>query len=78
MTDRPTKLIVDCSTGERTVVPLTDEEIAEREAMAAQAEADRLAQEQAEADLQELKDSAKAKLVAGEPLTAEEADTLVL
>jgi hypothetical protein len=78
MTDRPTKLIVNCSTGERTVVPLTDEEIAEREAMAAQAEADRLAQEQAEADLQALKDSAKAKLVAGEPLTAEEADTLVL
>ena len=78
MTDTPTKLIVDCSTGERTVVPLTDEEISEREAMAAQAEADRLAQEQAEADLQELKDSAKAKLVAGEPLTAEEADTLVL
>jgi hypothetical protein len=78
MTDRPSKLIVDCSTGERTVVPLTDEEIAEREAMAAQAEADRLAQEQAEADLQALKDSAKAKLVAGEPLTAEEADTLVL
>ena len=78
MTDGPTKLIVDCSTGERTVVPLTDEETAEREAMAAQAEADRLAQEQAEADLQALKDSAKAKLVAGEPLTAEEADTLVL
>ena len=78
MTDRPSKLIVDCSTGERTVVPLTDEEIAEREAMAAQAEADRLAQEQAEADLQALKDSAKAKLVAGEALTAEEADTLVL
>jgi hypothetical protein len=78
MTDRPTKLIVNCSTGERTVVPLTDEEIAERKAMAAQAEADRLAQEQAEADLQALKDSAKAKLVAGEPLTAEEADTLVL
>lgn len=78
MTDTPTKLIVDCSTGERTVVPLTDSEIQEREAMAAQAEADRLAQEQAEADLQALKDSAKAKLVAGEPLTAEEADTLVL
>ena len=59
-------------------MPLTDEEIAEREAMAVQAEADRLAQEQAEAERQALKDSAKAKLVAGEPLTAEEADTLVL
>lgn len=78
MTDRPTKLIVDCSTGERQVVELTDEEIAEREAMAAQAEADRLAQEQAEADLQALKDSARAKLVAGEPLTSEEAGVLVV
>ena len=78
MTDRPTKLIVDCSTGERTVVELTDEEIAEREAMAAQAAQDE-ADRQAAADaLQALKDSAKAKLIAGEPLTADEADTLVL
>ena len=64
MTDRPTKLIVDCSTGERTVVPLTDEEIAEREAMAAQAEADRLAQEQAEAERQANLESARSKLAA--------------
>lgn len=78
MADRPTKLIVDCSTGERTIVELTDSEIQEREAMAAQAEAERLAQEQAEADRQALKDSAKAKLIAGEPLTAEEAGVLVL
>jgi hypothetical protein len=46
MTDTPTKVIVDCSTGEQTVVPLTDEEIAELEAAAAKAEADRLAAEQ--------------------------------
>ena len=78
MTDRPSKLIVDCSTGERRVEFLSDEEIAEREAMAAQAEAERLAQEQAEADRQALKDSAKAKLIAGEPLTAEEAAVIVL
>jgi len=39
------KVIVDCSTGETTVVPLTAEEIAELEAAAAQAEADRLAAE---------------------------------
>jgi len=75
---RPTKLIVDCSTGERTVVELTDEEIAEREAMAAAAEAERVAEEEAAAALQALKDSAKAKLIAGEALTAEEADVLVL
>jgi hypothetical protein len=44
-------------------------------AQAAQDEADR----QAAADaLQALKDSAKAKLIAGDPLTAEEADTLVI
>ncbi len=64
MADRPTKLIVDCSTGERTIVELTDEEIAEREAMAAQAEADRLAQEQAAAELQAQKQSAQEKLKA--------------
>ena len=46
MTDTPTKVIVDCSTGEQSVVPLTAEEIAELEAAAAQAEADRLAAEQ--------------------------------
>jgi hypothetical protein len=40
------KVIVDCSTGEQTVVPLTAEEIAELEAMQTQAEADRLAAEQ--------------------------------
>ncbi len=64
MTDRPTKLIVDCSTGERSIVELTDEEIAEREAMAAQAEAERLAQEQAAAELQAQKQSAQEKLKA--------------
>lgn len=64
MTDRPTKLIVDCSTGERTVVELTDEEIAEREAMSAAAEAERLAQEEAAAELAAQKQSAQDKLKA--------------
>lgn len=45
MSDTPTKVIVDCSTGEQTVVPLTAAEIAELEAAAAQAEQDRLAAE---------------------------------
>ena len=64
MADKPTKLIVDCSTGERSIVELTDEEIAEREEMAAQAEAERLAQEQAAAELQVQKQSAQDKLKA--------------
>jgi len=83
MTDeRPTKMVVDCSLPEGhpdkvQVIPLTDEEIAEREAMAVQAEADRLAREEAEAALTALKASAKAKLIAGQPLTEEEAAVLL-
>ena len=73
-----TKLVVNCATGERQVIELTAEEIAQRDAMAVQAAQDE-ADRQAAADaLQALKDSAKAKLIAGDPLTAEEADTLVI
>ena len=78
MTETLTKIVVDCSTGEQTIVPLTAEEIAQREAEAqayAQAEAARQAEAEA---LAALKASAKAKLIAGQPLTAEEADTLVI
>lgn len=78
MADTPTKVIVDCASGETTIVPLTAEEIAEREQMAAEYEAQKAAEEEAAAALQALKDSAKAKLIAGEALTAEEADTLVI
>jgi hypothetical protein len=76
--ETPMKLIVNCETGEQTYVPLSAEEIAEREQMAietAAAEEARLAEE---ARVAALKDSARAKLVAGEPLTEEEAATLVL
>jgi hypothetical protein len=73
-----TKLIVDCSTGVTTEVELTADEIAQREADAA-AYVIRKAEEDADkAAKAELKASAKAKLIAGEPLTAEEADTLVI
>ena len=64
MADRPTKLIVDCSTGERSILELTDEEIAQRDEMAAQLEAERLAKEQAAAELQVQKQSAQDKLKA--------------
>ena len=73
----PQKLIVDCATGQQTYVPLTAEEIAEREAMAAQAEEDRLAREAEAERIANLKATAKAKLVAGEPLTEEEASLLL-
>lgn len=63
-TDTPTKVIVDCSTGEETILPLTADEIAELEAARVQAEADRAvaeAEAQAKADA---KASALAKLAA--------------
>lgn len=63
-TIRPTKLIVNCATGERTVVELTDEEIAERELAAAQAEAERELQEALDAEKAALKLSATQKLSA--------------
>ena len=74
----PTKIVVDCSTGEQTVVPLTAEEIAQREADAAAFAAQKAADDAAAEAKAALKASAKAKLIAGEPLTAEEADTLVI
>ena len=78
MSEVLTKVVVDCSTGISEVVPLSAEEIAQREADAAAfaiEQAERVAQAEA---LATLKASAKAKLIAGEPLTAEEADTLVI
>ena len=60
----PTKLIVDCSTGETTEVELTAEEIAQREADAI-AFAEQKAQEETEAEAKaEAKASAIAKLAA--------------
>lgn len=78
MTNTPKKIVVDCSTGEQTEVELTAEEIAQREADATAYAAQQAEQEAAATALAALKASAKAKLIAGEPLTAEEADTLVI
>ena len=76
MTDTLTKVIIDCSTGEQTVIPLTAEEIAQRETDAeafAIAEAERQAVAEAEA---EAKASGIAKLLAL-GLTEDEANALV-
>lgn len=67
------KVIVNCSTGEQTVVPLTAEEIAELEAAAAKAEADRLAAEKEAAD----KEAARKAILDKLGLTAEEAAVLL-
>jgi hypothetical protein len=75
---RPTRIEIDCSTGIESIIELTDAEVAEM-TYAAELAAERKAEEDAAAEaLAALKASARAKLVAGTPLTAEEADTLIL
>ena len=76
MSETLTKVVVDCSTGIQEIIPLTAEEIAEREAIAAAfaiAEADRQAVLEAEA---EAKTSGIAKLLAL-GLTEAEANALI-
>ena len=72
------KTVVDCSTGVTTVLPFTDDEIAQHQIDMAELETKRLENEIKYQQLTDLKESAKAKLVAGEPLTEEEAATIVL
>lgn len=75
---KPTRIEVNCTTGEVLEIELTDAEMAQLELDQAQFLADSNAREEAEKALEALKASAKAKLIAGEPLTPEEAATIVL
>lgn len=78
MTDeRPIKAIVGLD-GSVQYVPYTDEEVQQRELDAIQWATEKAEREAEEARIAELKASAKAKLVAGEPLTEEEAATITL
>jgi len=78
MTDTPKKLIVDIEKGTQEYVDLTPAEIAQLDQDRAAAEEARAEREAAEAAKAALKESARAKLTAGEPLTAEEAAVLVI
>ena len=78
------KIIIDAITQTETVVDLTADELAQRDIDIANAEAEATARAEAEAQAKadkEAKDnfkaSAKAKLIAGEKLTEEEANILV-
>jgi hypothetical protein len=77
MTESLTRVEINCTTGEEKVIELTAEEITAMEEMRVQAEAEqetlRLEAEAREA----LRLSARAKLIAGEPLTEEEAALLL-
>jgi hypothetical protein len=73
MSDTPTKVVVDCSTGITEVIPLTAEEIADLETARLAAEDQRVAAE-AEA---EAKAEAKAALLDKLGITADEAKLLL-
>lgn len=64
MSETLVKIVIDCSTGEEQIIPLTADEIAQRELDAAQALADQQAREAEEAALLAAKESAKSKLAA--------------
>jgi hypothetical protein len=62
--DRPTKIVVDCSTGIQEVIELTDEEIAQLEIDRANWEVERAAREAEATAKAAAKASALAKLAA--------------
>jgi hypothetical protein len=70
---KPTRIEVNCTTGETSIIELTDAEIAQMEADAEAAETQRLADEQAATD----KAAARAAILDRLGLTAEEASILL-
>jgi hypothetical protein len=78
MAETPKKLIVDLAKGTHEYVDLTPAEIAQRDQDAAAYAEEQMLRDQDAAAKEALKESAKAKLVAGEPLTEDEAAVLVI
>jgi hypothetical protein len=62
MTDTLTKVVVDCSTGEQTILPLTADEIASLELSRQEAEARKAEEDAADAAKAAAKQSAQEKL----------------
>lgn len=78
MTDTPKKLVVNLDKGTHEYIELTVEEIQQRELDAIEAATRKAEEDAAKAAHDALKASAKEKLIAGLPLTAEEAETLIV
>ena len=72
------KLVVDLATGKQEYIELTPDEINAQEIAGIEAATLREEEAKAAKALELLKASAKAKLVSGQKLTAEEAATIVL
>lgn len=76
--ERPLHTIIDCNTNTTVQVPFTDEEWAARLEEDKKMEELYNARKAEEARVETLKASAKAKLIAGEPLTEDEASVLII
>ena len=76
MSESLTKIVINCETKEETIVPLTAEEIADRETAAAAYAAEQAEREAAETAAAEAKASGLAKLLAL-GLTEAEANALI-
>jgi hypothetical protein len=72
------KLLVNTENPTGIVVDMSAEEIAQRETDITEMETQKTLENNAKTAKENLKASAKEKLIAGEPLTEEEADTIVL
>ena len=72
------KITISKLNGEEEVRDMTSEEQAQYDADMARLASEKEAEENAQAEKDALKASAKAKLIAGEPLTEAEADTLIV
>ena len=73
-----TKLIIDCNTGTQELVAMTSEEIVAKEAHTTKTLEAKAVLDAEKLTATNLKASAKAKLIAGEALTEDEANTIVL
>ena len=74
----PTRIEINCATGEVTEHELTAEEIEQRELDAIASATEQAEREAAAEALAVLKASARAKLISGDPLTSEEAAVLIV
>lgn len=72
------KAIHNCETGEIIIIPLTEEELEQRNKDLAEVKAAREAHEAESARIVALKEVVRAKLIAGEPLTEEEAALILI
>jgi hypothetical protein len=72
------KLVLNCSTGEESYVPLTEEEVLQVQKSAREYEEAQAQALESQNRLEEIRQSAKSKLMSGTPLTEEEASSLFL